>query len=161
MLAKWVPQNGGMQRSSSSLVPAVDGLFDEAFSIFKNPIFGDRAFLENWSATMLAPPTDIVETENELQVSVDLPGHDPQSLNVKVEGDTLTIQAERRPKGPEKGCTYLRNERGHGLYARSFVLPQSVNGSRCEARYEHGVLTLTLPKREEARPRTVEIKVSS
>ena len=161
MLAKWIPQSRGMERSSSSLIPTVDGLFDEAFNILKHPVFGDSAFLSNWSATRFTPPTDIVETENELQVRVDLPGHDPKSVNVKLDGDTLTIQAERKRNSADKGVGYLLTERGYGVYARSFVLPNSVNGSKCEAKYEHGVLTLTLPKREEARPRTIDIKVGS
>ena len=161
MLAKWIPQNRGMERSSSSLIPTVDGLLDEAFNIFKHPVFGDSAYPSNWSAAMFAPPTDIVETENELQVRVDLPGHDPKSVNVKLEGYTLTIQAERSQNSADKGVAYLRSERGYGLYTRSFVLPNSVNGSKCDAKYEHGVLTLTLPKRDEAKPRTIDIKVSS
>jgi HSP20 family protein len=100
---------------------------------------------------------DIAETENEFLVSVDLPGYDPKSLQVKLEADTLTIQAERKP-GPN---SYVRNERHSGVFARSFVLPNTIDNSKCQASLEHGVLTVTLPKREEAKPRVIDIKVQS
>lgn len=75
-----------------------------------------------------------------------------------MEGDTLTIQAER--KAPNGDATFLLRERAAGHTARSFVLPNTVDGSKCEAKYEQGVLRLTLPRREEARPRTIDVKVS-
>ena len=151
MLARWVPQESGMGRSSSSLVPSVDSLFDEAFTVFRPPFYFART----------GPGADIAETENEFQVSVDLPGYDPKSLEVKLEGNTLTIQAERKRGLTERVRSYLESERSAGRYARSFVLPNTIDGSKCQADYEHGVLTVTLPKRDEAKPRTVDIKVHS
>ncbi len=160
MLARWVPQNGGIGRTSSSPVPTVDSLFDEAFTIFRQPFLGDRALGQSWAPTF-APPADVVETDSDLRVSVDLPGHDPRSLEVKLEGATLTIQAERRQTVDDKGFTYLRSERGYGLFSRSFELPAWVDASTCRADYQHGVLSVTMPKKAEARPRTIEVKVHS
>lgn len=149
MLARLIPQNVAVQ---SPL--AVESLFGDAFSIFKQPPFADH-----WSTMGLAS-ADVVETQEEIQLSVDLPGHEPQNIQVQVEGDTLTIQAERKPRPVGNGASFLLNERVMGRAARSFVMPSSVDGTRCAAKYEQGVLTLTLPKREEARPRTIDVKVS-
>lgn len=150
MLARFSPQNASVQSS----LPADDGLFGDVFSIFKQPPFADQ-----WSAMSFAS-ADVVETQAELQLAVDLPGHNPQDIQVQVEGDTLTVRAERKPSAVNAGTSFLLRERAMGRAARSFVLPSSVDGTRCAARYEHGVLTLTLPKREEAKPRTIDIKVS-
>jgi len=69
------------------------------------------------------------------------------------------VKAERKAEPVGEGVTVRRQERGFGSFARSFVLPDTVDASRVEAKYEHGVLTLTLPRREEARPRVIEVKV--
>ena len=90
---------------------------------------------------------------------MDLPGYDPKSLDVQIEGDVLTLRAER-PEPSTKG-TWLSRERLSGRIARSFVLPHTIDGSKCQARCEHGVLTVTLPKREEAKPRSIAVTVSS
>jgi HSP20 family protein len=105
-----------------------------------------------------APPADIFETEAGLTLQVDLPGHDPKSIEVKVEQGVLTFRSERKaaPNAPENA---RRLERGFGVYTRSFSLPDTVDATRVEARYEHGVLTLTLPRKEESKPRVIEVKV--
>src|SRR5687768_12088048 len=100
--------------------------------------------LKDVQAQAFAPAADIVETENELELKVDLPGHDPKSLQVKVDGDTLTISSERKAEKRERREHYLRTERSYGMFARSFVLPITVDGTRCEAQYDNGVLTITL-----------------
>ena len=160
MLARWFPHNSEVRRSPASLVPSADGLLDEALALFSQPLLSDRAFPGNW-ATVMVPPADIVETANELRLSVDLPGYDPNSVQVQLEGDTLSIHAERKQEHEEKGQNFLRSERSYGACARSFVLPASVDGARCEANYRQGVLTVTLPKREEAKSRAIAVKVQS
>jgi HSP20 family protein len=107
----------------------------------------------------LVPPADIYETAEGITLHVDLPGHDPKSIEVKVENDTLSLKSERKVERSDKEGA-RRLERSFGVYARSFVLPRTVDASRVEARYDNGVLTLTLPRREEARPRVVEVKVN-
>jgi HSP20 family protein len=105
------------------------------------------------------PPADIWETAEGITLRVDLPGHDAKAIEVKVENDTLTLKSERKSERSDKEGA-RRLERGFGVYTRSFVLPRTVDASKVEARYEHGVLTLTLPRREESRPRVVEVKVN-
>jgi HSP20 family protein len=93
-------------------------------------------------------------------LTMDLPGYDPKSLDIQVEGDVLTVRASRNVQQPEKG-RWLRQERLNGHLARSFVLPSTVDAAKCEARCEHGVLTVTLPKREESKPRSITVSVKS
>ena len=161
MLAKWSPFNRGITRSSSP-VPGFDELFREADSLLRSSLFNDVAHPGNWSGvTAYAPAADVLETENEIQVKVDLPGHDANSLQIRLEGDTLTLQSERKQEVQDQSKGYLRVERSHGVFARSFVLPNTVDPSKCEARYENGVLTVTISKREEAKPKLINVKVQS
>jgi HSP20 family protein len=153
MLAKWTPFSNDTQ-PTSALAPVLD-------TLFKDPFFNELGLSAPWGAAsaLPMPHTDILESEEQLVLKVDLPGHDPKSIQVKVEGDTLTLQSERKSESQQKGTTLIRNERTHGVFARSFVLPDTVDGSKCQAAYEHGVLTLTMPQREEAKPRAIEVQV--
>ncbi len=110
-------------------------------------------------ARELIPAADIYETAEGITLQVDLPGHDPKSIEVKVENDILTFKSERKADQPQKEGA-KRLERSFGVYARSFVLPRTVDASRVEARYDNGVLTVTLPRREETKPRVVAVKVN-
>ena len=153
MLAKWNPfASGGIARSASQM-PVFDDLFTEADSLLKSAF----SLPTGWG-TLPWPPTDIRETPETLMLTMDLPGYDPKQLSIQIEGDLLTVRSHREEHG--HGGAWLRRERATEV-ARSFVLPSTVDGSKCEARLEHGVLTLTLPKREEARPRTVTVQVQS
>ena len=107
----------------------------------------------------IVAPADVVETEAGFEVRVDLPGHDPKSIDVKLENDTLTISSARTAETRTEKDSWLRVERVHGTFSRSFVLPAIVDGSRVEAKYENGVLTVVLPKRDEAKPRSIQVKV--
>lgn len=106
----------------------------------------------------LAPATDIYETESGVTLQVDLPGHDPKSIEVKVEKGVLTLRSERKSDDKAKDNA-RRLERNFGVYTRSFKLPDTVDATNVDARYENGVLTLTLPRKEEAKPRVIEVKV--
>lgn len=105
-----------------------------------------------------APATDIYETESGVTLQVDLPGHDPKAIEVKVEKGVLTLRSERKAEPAAKERA-KRLERGFGVYTRSFKLPDTVDANNVQARYEHGVLTLTMPRKEEAKPRVIEVKV--
>jgi HSP20 family protein len=107
-----------------------------------------------------APATDIYETESGVTLQVDLPGHDPKAIEVKVEKGVLTLRSERKADPAAKESA-RRLERGFGVYTRSFKLPDTVDATNVQARYESGVLTLTMPRKEEAKPRVIEVKVQS
>ena len=129
-----------------------DRLFKEAFT----PLFGEGEL----STRTWAPPVDIYETENDIVLKAELPGVDPKDVEVRVEDSTLYLKGERKFEKEVKDENYHRVERSYGSFARSFSLPNSINAEKVKAEYKDGLLTLTLPKREEAKPRTVKIDVS-
>ena len=106
-----------------------------------------------------APVLNVWEEENALFVEADLPGVDPAKLDVTVtEGNQLTIQGERA--APEiQGAVWVRQERPSGRFIRTIELPVLVNADKVEAKYEQGVLKLTLPKHEATKPRKIEVKI--
>lgn len=107
----------------------------------------------------LTPAADVLETEGEYRVLVDLPGIDPAAIQLRVEKDTLHIQVDRKQPQAEAGEAVHRSERAFGTYYRSFALPRSVDAGRVEAGYQQGVLSVKLPKREEARARSIAVNV--
>lgn len=117
----------------------------------------------------LTPPADVLETDKNVEIHLDMPGIAPDQIDVKLEGNTLTITAERKTEkvveavekaDPAKG-TWVRRERSLGTFVRSFTLGETIDGSKPEATYRHGVLTVTLPKREEVQPRSLKVKVEA
>jgi HSP20 family protein len=129
-----------------------DRLFKEAFT----PLFGEAEL----STRTWAPPVDIYETENDIVLKAELPGVDPKDVEVRVEDSTLYLKGERKFEKEVKDENYHRVERSYGSFARSFSLPNSINAEKVKAEYKDGLLMLTLPKREEAKPRTIKIDVS-
>lgn len=156
MLVKWNPlSNGGIARSATP-VSGFDDLFREADRLFESAFASPTP----WAGSFGVPPSDIHETPDEMVLTTDLPGYDPKSIDIQIDGDVLTMRASRFAHQPEKG-SWLRQERLHGQVARSFVLPSTVDASKCEARCENGVLTVTLPKREESKPRSIAVSVKN
>lgn len=103
------------------------------------------------------PPVNVWEDANAVVVEAELPGTDLNDLEIYVTGDRqLTIKGERKPVAGQKG-TWHRQERGFGGFARLLALPVEVNRDKVEARLENGVLTITLPKKESARPRKITV----
>ncbi len=131
-----------------------DRLFREAFP----PLFGQRE--GELSTRAWAPAVDIFETENSIVLKAELPGVDPKDVEVRVEDNTLYLKGERKFEKETKEENYHRIERSYGSFARSFVLPNSMDAEKVAAEYQDGLLTLTLPKREEAKPKTIKINVS-
>lgn len=134
---------------------ALPSLAAEVNRLMNDVALGTPAF----SANGLTPPADVLEATQEFRVVLDLPGVDPASIKLTVEKDTLQVAAERKLATLAGGEELHRSERPYGAFARSFTLPTSVDAARVEARYEAGVLTVTLPKREEARARAIPVTV--
>lgn len=105
-------------------------------------------------------PLDVFETEGEYTIEASLPGVKPEDLKVTATDDTITIRAtiKREERDPKKGA-YVRRERHEGEYVRSVTLASPIDPATISANYEHGVLKLTLPKVEEAKPREVNVTV--
>jgi HSP20 family protein len=116
---------------------------------------------EESSLTAWAPAVDIYETEHELVVKADLPEVDPKDLDIRVENNILTIRGERKFEKNVNQENYLRVERAYGSFARSFTLANTVNAEAIKADYQNGVLTLTIPKKEEAKPKQIKVTVGT
>ena len=128
-----------------------------------NRVFGDLVGRngEESNLTPWAPAVDIFETENELVVKADLPDVNPQDLDIRVENNVLTIRGERKFENEVNEDNYLRIERSYGSFSRSFSLASSVNADAINADYQNGVLTLSIPKREEAKPKQIKVNVGT
>jgi HSP20 family protein len=146
-IVKWEPF-----RDLLSTQREFDRLFREAFS----PWFGETEL----STRSWAPPVDIYETDNDIVLKAELPGVDPKDVEVRVEDNTLYLKGERKHEKEVKEQNYHRVERSYGSFARSFSLPNSINADKVKAEYKDGLLTLTMPKREEAKPKTIKIDVT-
>ena len=138
-------------RGVTSLQEQINRLFNEAF---------DRS-TEEGSLTTWAPSVDIYETEHELVVKADLPDVKPEDLDIRVENNILTIRGERKFEKKVDEDKYLRVERSYGSFSRSFSLANTVNTEAIKADYKDGVLTLTIPKREEAKPKQIKVHVGN
>jgi HSP20 family protein len=128
-----------------------------------NRVFGDVVGRqgEESNLTPWAPPVDIYETEHELVVKADLPEVNPQDLDIRVENNILTIRGERKFENKVNEENYLRVERAYGSFSRSFSLANSVKSDAIKADYQNGVLTLSIPKREEAKPKQIKVNVGT
>jgi HSP20 family protein len=118
-----------------------------------------RFFSEPQTNRPWAPPVDIFETENELVFKADLPDVELGDLTVRVENQTLTISGERKFERKEQGKGYHRVERSYGNFARSFAVPNSFDTDKINAGFKNGVLTVTLPKKEAAKPRQIKVEI--
>jgi HSP20 family protein len=122
-----------------------------------NDFFGRTS--QDQNLTTWAPAVDIYEGEHELVVKADLPDIKPEELDVRVENNILTIRGERKFEKKVDEKNYLRVERAYGSFARSFSLANTVNTEAIKADYKDGVLTLSIPKREEAKPKQIKVNV--
>ena len=150
--------NHDYYRSSSSLFEGFPlckiNSIDFLTSHFRNQ--AEESALTTW-----APAVDIYETPNELVVKADLPDVNEKDIDVRVENNLLTIRGERKFEKSVSEENYLRVERTYGAFSRSFSLPNTVNAEAIGAEYKNGVLTVTLPKREESKPRQVKVTVNA
>ena len=145
-IARWEPF-----RAVTTLQDQINRLFNDTFERT-----GDESNLSAW-----APAVDIYETEQELVVKADLPDVDPKDLDIRVENNILTIRGDRKFEKKVNEENYLRVERSYGSFARSFTLANTVDSDAIKAEYQNGVLTLSIPKKEEAKPKQIKVNVSA
>jgi HSP20 family protein len=108
-----------------------------------------------------SPKVDVVETEKEVKVSAELPGMDEKDLAVEMDEDAVTIRGERKSEQEEKGKNWYRREQSYGTFHRRIPLPATVEGAKATAKFKKGVLTVTVPKREEEHARRKGIKIET
>jgi HSP20 family protein len=145
-LTRWEPFGG-----ATTMQDQVNRLFHDVFERQ-----GGESSLTAW-----APAVDIYESEHELVVKADLPDIDPKDLDIRVENNILTIRGERKFEKKVNEENYLRVERAYGSFARSFTLANTVNSDAIKAEYQNGVLTLSIPKKEEAKPKQIKVNVAT
>ena len=118
-------------------------------------------FTEPQSNRPWSPLVDIYETDNELVLKADVPDVDLKDIDVRVENQTLTIAGERKFEKNDSGKGYHRIERSYGNFQRSFAVPNTFDTEHVSASYKNGVLSVTLPKREAAKPRQIKIEANA
>lgn len=131
-----------------SLREEMEDLFSRAF--------GEEGGL--WPSERIIPSLDLAETEAALEVRMDIPGMEPKDIDIQVNGNLLTISGERKEEKEEKGKTYHRIERRTGSFSRSVTLPCPVKEDAVDAQYKSGILTVKLPKTEEAKAKKISVK---
>ena len=146
VLSRWEPSRG-----ATTLQEQFNRLFSDAFERTS-----EESNLTSW-----APAVDIYETEHELVVKADVPDVDPKDLDIRVENNILTIRGERKFEKQVDENNYLRVERAYGSFTRSFSLANTVNAEAIKADYQNGVLTLSIPKREEAKSKQIKVNVGA
>jgi HSP20 family protein len=144
-LVRWEPF-----RDLVSLREAMDRLFEESF------VHPQTGWLAPTEAGALA--VDVYETEDAVVVKSAIPGVKPEDIDISLTGDSLTIKGESKFEEEVNEENYVRREMRYGSFARTFPVPTSVVADEAEAQFENGVLTLTLPKAEEVKPKAIQIK---
>jgi HSP20 family protein len=130
-------------------------ILDEAFAGAAFPEQG------NVITSTLFAPTDVAEHENALQLTMELPGVEPDAVHLSLENNILTIRGEKRQEIDENNERVHRSERVYGVFERTFALPNSVDADKIEARFENGILIVRIPKAERARPREIRVNSSA
>ena len=137
-------------RTLRNLQREVDDLFDQFFGRTGG---GDGSPSAVWS-----PSTDLVETDDDFRLRLDVPGMTKDDISINLQDRTLTVSGERTSERTEDSEEYVRVERAFGTFHRSFTLPDAVDADHIEATYDDGVLTITVPKTEESTRRQIEIQ---
>ncbi|HAL56278.1 MAG TPA: hypothetical protein DCP63_07350 [Bacteroidetes bacterium] len=144
-LAAWSSDIFNMQRE-------INRLFDTF-------VRGGTQADESFGLTYWTPAVDIAERDNEYVVKVDLPGVEKDDVKITLVSGVLTIRGEKKQENESKTGSFHRIERSYGSFQRSFTLPSSVRNDGIDAVYKDGILTITLPKAEEAKPKQIEVRV--
>jgi HSP20 family protein len=151
LMTRWAPARefSGLQDRLNQM----NRLFREAYS--------PEGPEEDLTTTSFAPPVDIYEDEHTISLKMEVPGIDEKDIDVRIEGNTLTVHGERKLEKDEKEENYRRIERQYGSFTRSFTLPNSVDPTQVSAHYDKGVLKVSLAKKAEAKPKQIKVNVGS
>jgi HSP20 family protein len=142
-------------RDLVSLQERMNKLFDESYRGVPRGSEDDWALGGSW-----APAVDIYEQGSDIVLKAELPGVDAKDVDIRIENSTLTLRGERKFDNEVKKESYHRIERSYGAFTRSFTLPSVVDQANIKAEFRDGVLRVTMPKREEAKPKQITINVS-
>ncbi len=145
-LTRWMPADLFRER--------FDRMLNQSFNEFLAPL----GATEDVTNRRWMPAVDIRESDEALTINAELPGLDKNDVHITLENNVLTLAGERKFESEEKDESYHRIERAYGSFSRSFTLPANVKTDKVEAVFKDGVLSVVLPKVEEAKPRKIEIR---
>ena len=143
-VTRWEPLKDLMD-----LQERMNKLFDETFS----------RETHDQEAGVWLPPVDIMEKGEEIVLKMEIPEVNQKSIDIKMEGNVLTIKGERQLEEGTKREDYHRLERPYGTFSRSFSLPNTVDQEKIKASHDDGILRITLPKKEETKPKQIKVEV--
>jgi HSP20 family protein len=143
-------------REPAATFAAMENRLNQLF----NETLGWNGHQEDGVAQTWAPPVDIFEQADGIRIMAEIPGVKPEQVSISVEGNTLTMRGTKEQIAEERTERVHRYERAYGAFERSFTLPASVEVADIKATYDHGVLTVTLPKAEKAKPRQIAVEVA-
>ena len=146
VLTRWEPF-----REVSTLQDRMNRLFSEQFA--------NLGTEESLAAGSFVPAVDVYEDEHAIQLKFEVPGLDEKEIDIRLENNLLTVKGERKIEKETKEENYRRIERRYGTFTRSFTLPNTVSSESVKASYDKGVLTISLPKKEAAKPKQIKIEV--
>jgi len=153
-LVRWNPT-----RDLSAFPSDVLSMRKEINRLFDNFFHGDLADTTSAFTSAWVPAVDIAEHEGDFVVRMELPGVKKDEVKITMQEGVLTIQGEKKQEKETKGSDYHRVERSYGSFQRSFTLPTTVKAENIDASFKDGVLEVTLPKAEEAKPKQIDVKV--
>lgn len=136
--------------------PAPLAALQEEFGELASTLLADVG--EMWPLSRVVPSLDLSETDNTVDVRMDLPGIKAEEIDIHLTDNTLTVSGERKEEKEEKGKTFHRVERRQGRFSRTVTLPCCVDDSKVDAQYKDGVLTIKMPKTDEAKSRKVKVR---
>lgn len=156
-IIRWSPLRN-LNLLGSDRWPEITSMHREMDRLFDSFLSGGQT--DNGSyGSFWTPVVDVQEHEDAYVVEAELPGLAKDDVKISIEGNSLTIQGEKKQENTKKERDYHRSERVYGSFVRSFTLPASVKTDKIEANYKNGVLTITVPKVDEAKPKSIEVKV--
>lgn len=165
-----VMQKGAYPAGANSYSPLnqlhteLDRAFDQMWSNFgrHSPFQEGGSLLPEFNTSgFLKPSLDIKETNNAFEISVEIPGVEEKDIELSLDGDTLTIKGEKHQEKKEEKDNYHRVERAYGSFQRLLSLPENANGDEIKASFKNGLLLITLPKSEPAKPAGRKIEIES
>ncbi len=142
-----------MTRTRSPYLPVFNDLHRDLNRLFENVSENEETGRSTWT-----PRTDIVEFEDRFEIHMDVPGVARDRINLSFEADTLEVSGDRDPDGKSEGRAYYRCECASGPFSRKFRFPSLISAGNISANLKDGVLTISVPKAEEAKARTIEIR---
>jgi len=138
-------------RDLLSIQDEMNRLFDE--------FFGRSPARAEWTDGVWSPSVDVSETKDNVIIKAEMPGIKKDDVKISIQDNVLTMKGEKKQEKEEKDANYHRIERSYGSFCRSFTLPTSVKTDKIKATYKDGILTITLPKTEEVKPKEIPISI--